>query len=93
MYETIMKQHIKQKVKHKMKPYSTRVSVRQMKEQHSKTKSLMKQRKKEVCNREVVVWGTPRVLLNTRCCKGTQDELIRWKKTDGLEHPPYRRNK
>ena len=50
MYETIMKQHIKQKVKHKMKPYSTCVSVRQMKEQHSKVKRLMKRRKKEIRN-------------------------------------------
>ena len=47
MYETIMKQH----VKHKMKLYSTRVSVRQMKEQHNETKHSVKRRKKEIRNR------------------------------------------
>ena len=41
-----MKRHIKQKVK----PYLTRVSVRQMKKQHSETKRSVKRRKKENCN-------------------------------------------
>ena len=50
MYETIMKRHVKQKVKHKTKLYSTRVSVQQMKEQHNKTKHSVKRRKKEICN-------------------------------------------
>ena len=40
----------KQKVKHKMKLYSMRVSVRQMKEQHNETKRSVKRRKKEVRN-------------------------------------------
>ena len=50
MYETIMKRHVKQKVKHKMKLYLTRVSVRQMKEQHNETKCSVKRRKKEIRN-------------------------------------------
>ena len=33
-----------------MKQYSTHVSVRQMKEQHSEANCLVKQRKKEICN-------------------------------------------
>ena len=51
MYETIIKQmmkrYIKRKVKHKTKLYLTRVSVQQMKKQHSETKRSMKRRKKE----------------------------------------------
>ena len=47
MYETIMKRYVKQRVKHKMKLYSTRVSVQQMKEQHNETKRLMKRRRKK----------------------------------------------
>ena len=50
-----MKQYIKQKVKHKMKLYSTRVSVRQLKEQHDETKRSLKRRKKEI-----VTTGTSR---------------------------------
>ena len=50
MYKTIMKQHVKRRVKHKMKQYSTRVSVRQMKEQHSEAKHLVKRRQKEIRN-------------------------------------------
>ena len=46
----MMKQYVKQKVKHKMKLYSMCVSVRQMKEQHDETKRSVKQRKKEVRN-------------------------------------------
>ena len=42
-----MKRHVKQKVKHKVKLYLTRVSVRQMKKQHSETKCSVKRRKKE----------------------------------------------
>ena len=42
-----MKRYVKQKVKHKMKLYLTRVSVRQMKEQHSEKKHSMKRRKKK----------------------------------------------
>ena len=42
-----MKRYIKQRIKHKVKLYLTRVSVRQMKKQHSETKRSMKRRKKE----------------------------------------------
>ena len=42
-----MKRYIKRKVKHKTKLYLTRVSVQQMKKQHSETKRSMKRRKKE----------------------------------------------
>ena len=45
MYEMIMKRHVKQKVKHKVKLYLTCVSVRQMKKQHSETKRSMKRKK------------------------------------------------
>ena len=44
----MMKQYVKQKVKHKMKLYLTRVTVRQMKEQHGETKRSVKRRKKVV---------------------------------------------
>ena len=50
MYETIMKRYVKQKVKHKVKLYLTRVSVRQMRKQHSETKRSVKRRKKEIRN-------------------------------------------
>ena len=51
MFEMIIKRHVKQMVKHKMKLYSTCVSVRQMKEQHNETKRSVKRRKKEkICN-------------------------------------------
>ena len=50
MYETIMKRYVKQRVKHKVKLYSTCVSVRQMKEQHYETKRSVKRRKKEIRN-------------------------------------------
>ena len=50
MYEMIMKRQVKQKTKHKMKLYSTHVSVRQMKDQHNETKCSVKRRKKEVDN-------------------------------------------
>ena len=43
-----MKQYVKQKIKHKVKLYLTRVSVRQVKKQHSETKLSMKRRKKEI---------------------------------------------
>ena len=43
----MMKRYIKQKIKHEVKLYLTRVSVRQMKKQHSETKRSMKRRKKE----------------------------------------------
>ena len=56
MYETIMKQYVKQKIKHKVKLYLTRVSVRQMRKQHSETKHLVKRRKKENRNNHP---GTP----------------------------------
>ena len=46
-----MKRYIKQKIKHKVKLFLTRVSVRQMKKQHSETKRLVKRRKKENRNR------------------------------------------
>ena len=42
-----MKRYVKQKVKHKVKLYLTRVSVRQMRKQHSETKRSVKRRKKE----------------------------------------------
>ena len=44
----MMKRYVKQKVKHKVKLYLTRVSVRQMKKQHSETKRSVKRRKKEI---------------------------------------------
>ena len=44
----MMKQYVKQKVKHKMKLYATCVSVQQMKEQHDETKHSVKRRKKEI---------------------------------------------
>ena len=44
----MMKRYVKQKVKHKMKLYSTCVSVRQMKEQHDETKCSVKRRKKKI---------------------------------------------
>ena len=57
MYETInetmMKRYIKRKVKHKTRLYLMRVSVRQIKKQHSKTKRSMKRWKKE--NRNTTV--------------------------------------
>ena len=40
-----MKRYIKQKIKHKVKLYLTRVSVRQMKKQHSETKRSVKRKK------------------------------------------------
>ena len=43
----MIKQYVKQKIKHKMKRYSTLVSVRQVKEQHSETKRLVKQKKED----------------------------------------------
>ena len=46
----MMKQYVKQKIKHKIKLYLTHVSVRRMKEQHDETKRLVKQRKKEIRN-------------------------------------------
>ena len=45
--ETMMKRYIIQKVKHKTKLYLTRVSVQQIKKQHSEMKRSMKRRKKE----------------------------------------------
>ena len=48
----MMKQYVKQKVKHKMKLYLTRVTVRQMKEQHGETKRSVKRRKKVVTEGE-----------------------------------------
>ena len=51
----MMKRYIKQKVKHKTKLYLTRVSVQQMKKQHtSETKRSMKRRKKENRNSFIV---------------------------------------
>ena len=47
-----MKRYVKQKVKHKMKLYLTRVSVQQMKKQHIETKRSVKRRKKEIHNRK-----------------------------------------
>ena len=44
----MMKQYVKQKIKHKVKLFLTRVSVRQMKKQHSETKRSVKRRKKEI---------------------------------------------
>ena len=41
----MIKRYVKQKIKHKMKQYSTRVSVRQVEEQHSETKRLVKRKK------------------------------------------------
>ena len=49
-----MKQYVKQKIKHRVKLYLTRVSVRQMKKQHSETKRSVK-RKKENRNKRKVV--------------------------------------
>ena len=46
----MMKRHVKQKIKHKIKLYLTHVSVRQMKEQHNETKRSVKRRKKEIRN-------------------------------------------
>ena len=46
--EMMMKRYIKQEVKHKTKLYLMRVSVRQMKKQHSETKRSMKRRKKKI---------------------------------------------
>ena len=43
-----MKQYVKQKIKHKVKLFLTRVSVQQMKKQHSETKRSVKRRKKIV---------------------------------------------
>ena len=48
----MMKQYVKQKVKHKMKLYLTRVTVRQMKEQHGEMKHSVKRRKKVVTEGE-----------------------------------------
>ena len=41
----MIKRYVKQKIKHKMKRYSTCVSVRQVEEQHSETKRLVKRKK------------------------------------------------
>ena len=41
----MMKQYVKQNIKHKVKLYLTHVSVRQIKEQHSETKRLVKRKK------------------------------------------------
>ena len=55
--ETMMKRYIKQRVKHKMKLYLMRVSVRQVEEQHSETKRSMKpKRKKVVTLRRLQQW-------------------------------------
>ena len=44
----MMKRYVKQKVKQKIKLHLTHVSVRRMKEQHGKTKRLLKRKKKEI---------------------------------------------
>ena len=41
----MLKRYVKQKIKHRMKRYSTCVSVRQVEEQHSETKRLVKRKK------------------------------------------------